>query len=522
MNEQHPKRLYDDKTASWPSALAPEAIDKLITDLPPVTPLAQLPAELQEFVAEQSTMRTVSNEQPKLKLLPNTDGHLYMTRPTQRKQQAPVVRILSTLAAVLVVAMLVGSSVLFLKIHQATGVVNKPTPTPKNQQTTAVVGKTVTPKSQQTAEVNNTPSTPYMFLESNPDNPNLPTQVYAFNPVTKTIVWRTTVNGSLNQIAPSDNPVIAATSTNGKVYLLNRASGAILWGHALSNPAHPNTPASPHDTFIDGDSIYIGSNIGFYALRVRDGSEIWYRPAQDVCLKTANLSAGVIGQCNLEVSEATNGVVYGFADGLYALNASDGKMLWHNAQILWSGNSENRGFVVSNNVIYTLLNESGQYSRLHALNASNGQEIKKGQLPVSSTAPEKTIVIDGVLYLMSVGPNYSRVVLALDSSDQHVLWSYNTQTESANLLGVSNGTAYLWESQAAGPSIVVLDAQRGTPRWQTTIPALIQIGGPISYDYTIFNDKVYIIYGTPGSGLSDLNLCVVSNGNVDVQPIKLS
>jgi len=153
-----------------------------------------------------------------------------------------------------------------------------------------------------------------------------------------------------------DGVLYAPSKSNNKVYAVNASNGETIWSHTVRQ-----CDASP---CIDGEAIYVGecidSTVPFpkaLALNRSNGEELW--------------SCTEPGGCKWVGSPLVNGdyVYYTtYGAGVYALNKTSGKPIWHRADI---------GIIVCsvslhNSVVFvSAYDPPGQY----ALNATNGDSV---------------------------------------------------------------------------------------------------------------------------------------------------
>jgi outer membrane protein assembly factor BamB len=208
---------------------------------------------------------------------------------------------------------------------------------------------------------------------------------------------------------------IYVCSMDSYTYAFNASSGALRWKHQTG---FANTSAPT----IHNGVVYVGSGT-IYALNQQDGTEVWHYPTPDVVTSSPVIVNGVVylgsygervyaldavsGSRNWEYPTggrvyvdpvAGNGIVFFGAgnDGpsLYAVNAQNGKLLWHNAMLV------NSTLTLANGVLYV-----GTNNYLYALNAKDGTTRWRQPLMTSL----KTLVVNDILYVV------------LDSGDMYAL-----------------------------------------------------------------------------------------------------
>jgi outer membrane protein assembly factor BamB len=221
-------------------------------------------------------------------------------------------------------------------------------------------------------------------------------------------------------------------------------------------PCEASAPSSGEsDLLATGGLIYMeapsAGTLYLYALHANTGAVQWRFPAAGV----ASLAVDA-------------GIVYLDVDGIfYALNASDGHILWHHAitypDVAYEGNA----------ALYIYQTQS---STLIALNGSDGTQRWSARIPALITIDTKEGIpeygyehmqsIDGVLYLVS----YQGVISALREDSGTLLWQTSAAAAplpSSNLFGaaplsLSHGLLYVFTDQ-----LYALRASDGKLLWQT-------------------------------------------------------
>jgi len=203
------------------------------------------------------------------------------------------------------------------------------------------------------------------------------------------------------------NGIIYAVSMNGYTFAFQASSGRVLWRRETG---FANTSAP----VVVGDVAYVGSG-DVYALNAQDGSVRWRYPTPDVVTSSPVIVNGVLyagsygdrvyalnattgarlwqydtgGRVYVDPVVADGTVFFGSGDGgssLYAINAQDGKLVWHNSMLVDSP------LAVSNGVLY-----AGSDSSFYALNPRNGAILWQRPL----TTPLNSLIMNGVIYVAS-------------------------------------------------------------------------------------------------------------------------
>lgn len=224
---------------------------------------------------------------------------------------------------------------------------------------------------------------------------------------------------------------IYACSLDGSTYAFQGASGALLWRHATG---FDNTSAPA----VARGVVYVGSG-SIYALNAQDGSERWHYPTPDVVT-----SSPVI----------TNDVLYAgsYGDRVYALNTASG-------MLRWQYNTGGRVYVDPVVAAGTVFFGSGNAGpTLYAVNAQDGKLLWHNPMPVQAV-PSSLAVANGVLYIGS-----RNFLYALNPHNGAILWRRPMATPFTPL--IAGGVIYL---ASGSTGVYALNASDGTLRWHTQL-----------------------------------------------------
>jgi outer membrane protein assembly factor BamB len=315
--------------------------------------------------------------------------------------------------------------------------------------------------------------------------------------------------------ATSASPILNAAAANNRLYLQGNddtvtayqvTNGRVLWSKKLPGPADLQaTDQSLYCYFVTAQHMGV-----LEALSASTGRVIW-SDAEPV---------GNLGPLSLQSSGDTL-YVNGLANTLYAIQASDG-------YLLWTHSADNQAQV---NVQHGVVEISLSDQTVHILNASNGREIIHLQASGANSFPQ----IDGqLLYVLpspgdlSVGqtiqvfhlpdgkllwtfplPNGAGVITEQDSvvylgsldgssltalrgSDGHPFWTYKTHTNGANvnLLIEKDGRVYLLLQD---DTLVSIRASDGQGIWSTQIKAFSSLGIQVSPLEPFFDQGVILL-----------------------------
>jgi outer membrane protein assembly factor BamB len=159
-----------------------------------------------------------------------------------------------------------------------------------------------------------------------------------------------------------------AVSNDGNAFAFDRSTGALVWEQEAVSPI--GSPA------IAAGTVFLGTFEGLAALEASSGEILW----------ESEVGTG----STLGTPAIANGVVYFLgSDALYALRARTGNLLW-SAPV---GDQGLASPSVANGVVYT----GSLIGTVHAFQARTGEELWRYNLGVSiNTAPA---IVDGTLYV---------------------------------------------------------------------------------------------------------------------------
>jgi outer membrane protein assembly factor BamB len=290
-------------------------------------------------------------------------------------------------------------------------------------------------------------------------------QLFALDASTGAIVWRQTLSGQFFQSSPTvvGNVLYIGVGFfspyyTGAVYAINALTGQVLWSNGNVN-AIQTAPT------VGNGMVYVASDFGeIYALDAATGQVQW---SYDTTIGSAGGSAGALA----------NGVLYmGVGEFLFALNASDGALLWRQQTSYFIGSSP----AVQNGVVYINSYDGGVY----AFDAATGAAIWHRAIRILYfTSPS---IAYGNIYLC--GFDGAPGLTALDAQTGETVWFRSVVQCRYSSPTVANGVVYAgWESLGAINShIVAFDANTGAQLWIERTDALIY-SEPI-----VVNGKLYI------------------------------
>lgn len=295
-------------------------------------------------------------------------------RPTQRRKRlSRAGKMLSTVAAVLVVGVIVGCFALLFSLSR---------------------------NDTESGSSFANPSSGTMYVATD----TAKSEAYAMNPVNGAILWKHLLGYKLTGPGIVVHGLLVFASYNGSIYAYHTSNGSLAWQMHVDNSGSAAPSLTPVSSA--SDVVYfstMGGNVG--ALRTSNGSLVWKKHLS-TCTQ----------YCDDYGAQVDDGMYYAFANGLYALNASNGNAIWQNLDLKVS-----TSFAVASGKIFVLPSESIAWPRKNpsnilVLNASDGQQIKS--LPgINFTAG------DGVLYI----ENFDSTWYAMRISDGSILWRSTTK-----------------------------------------------------------------------------------------------
>lgn len=457
------------------------ALDALITNLPPVEPLPNLPARLQELTGVYEEHEQVLKEHPLSGDLPPLPLVGRVT-PSQR-HAGDLVRRLNLAAAVLAVLVILGG---FL-VLRATGHPNSPVSSgPVASHSTSI----------------------YLATDE------VHSVVYDINPRNGSIIWQRNIGQK-----PINQPFMAYGNLyfpayDGNIYALRASNGQPLW-HTRVASGGSDIPAGIMQAY--NNLIFTGTSGGhLYALNAQTGAVVWQihmpacptdgsNPAVQVTQQGQNTTVvhltGKPDPCNVVTLHVSGGAIYGFVDGLYAWSATDGHVLWHNPQYQFAPPP----IVVSHGKIYLSAPSSSSY-RIDVLDASNGHFLHTLVKSPAVSFTSEVVANDTTLYIAG-----ATSLFAYRLSDDSFLWKVE---KAFGDLTVTNDRIYATHASqistdpTGNPTYKVdlyaLNAADGTQLWHLQTPSatyltpLFEINGIL---ITVSDTGIHAIQTSDGKQL---------------------
>lgn len=363
------------------------AMDALITDLPPVKPLAEMPMCLQEltgvYTEAEQLPRTVGERE-----IPVPEQLLAHKQPPQRRFRRLIFR-LNLAAAVLVVAAIIAG---FLLLSN-----------PRHFSSFATQH-----------------STPIYLATDRADS-----VAYALNSDDGSIIWQHDLGHKLTGYPTAADGNLYFPSYDGDIYALRASDGQPLWHTRVSS----NTQAIPDPGLLAYNHLIITGTFGgdLYALSAQTGAVAWHNHIQ-ACTSNGTIDSSILinqkGQtttikstgepdfCDVVPLVQANGVIYGFGGTLYAWNAANGHVLWQNTRYQFNS----RSLAVAQGKIYISSNKNGS---IDVLKASNGAFLHTLAQSTPRFSGLQFAVNESAIYVYS---NFQSSLAAYSLDHNMLLW----------------------------------------------------------------------------------------------------
>ena len=277
------------------------------------------------------------------------------------------------------------------------------------------------------------------------------TAVYALREQDGSLLWQTPLDVQ-NYSLTVANGLLYVCSSNHTLFALRTGDGIVKW-----QATHLDV------TFmaVAGSRLYVATpDSSFLALNALTGTRLWQRHLGGRWLNGLDSSA--------------NAVYVSGQAGLFALDASNGNMLWHITPA-----KDFTAPVFSNGIIYTLATNG----ILYALQANTGQIIWRYTLPAGTTLfgkvpliiVDNTVLIAGLHLIPSSGTptNKTGVYLtALGAEHGNLIWQRWPGGGGLPALSTADGVAYIiaaviGASNSFDNTLYAFQVSSGKLLWQT-------------------------------------------------------
>ncbi|GHO76350.1 hypothetical protein KSD_41210 [Ktedonobacter sp. SOSP1-85] len=399
----------------------------------------------QRFAEQRANLQRLQAGQQTPQVLPITGR----SRSTQQKNTRPLGRVLSVMAAVIVVALLIGSTMFLFQQARQTD-----KPAGQGQHQTAMfarVNQTLYRLDMQTHR-------PLWQFQAPPGQPALAavnghyiagmaidstyyawgydgqqTVLYALDIANGKLRWQHDTYG-MGAIAASGNTVALSfiKGTNLEVAALDIIHGTLRWEHILSPVARTKTLPSTISLFGASDTAVYGAvntpenHSGLrFALSVQDGQFIWQqKEVYDASISYAALDQGFLSDDILCVTQHLNwqnpGHIPESKSVLLGYDAHSGKQLWKSSSIDWATTA-----TLANRVLYleTPPDSAGaHYGSIYAFSPRDGSLRWQYQEPIQN--PHPLITEEGVYLIQDGGKQAGSTLVVLDPATGKQRWTY--------------------------------------------------------------------------------------------------
>lgn len=294
---------------------------------------------------------------------------------------------------------------------------------------------------------------------------------------------------------------VAFVLTGARLDAYNAATGKRLWRFTPTQPA-----SSLPSMAVSGDVVYL-SDGDLYALKARDGHQLWHAP--------------IGGGDFVSPLSVAGGVAYVESSGVvYAVNARDGFLRWR--QQVGAGLN---ALLVTGDTLYVGLGVGGGIT---ALRASDGSTL--WQTDVGGGGADSIYALQltaGTLYA-STTDNH---LLVLNPADGQIRWSYQNSTiQVLSQPTVVGATIYL-VAQSTTPTtsstgsigvrtletMVALRPKDGTTLWQKQLPIGLPASAVISALDPVGSSDGSTVYVVAGPTAGDVVALAATDGTIHWQ-----
>ncbi len=256
--------------------------------------------------------------------------------------------------------------------------------------------------------------------------------LYALDAATGTKKWAYWTGGSQVNDSPAvvGGVVYFGSSEDHTLYALDAATGKMKWAYQTRGAISNSSPA------VVGGVVYFGSWDGnVYALDAASGAKKWAYP---------------IGHYVESSPAVAGGVVYVGSDNgnVYALDAASGTKKW-----IYRTGGVYSSPAVAGGMVYVGSDDGNVY----ALDAASG--TKKWAYQTGIRVEASPAVAGGVVYVGSVDDG---TVYALDAATGAKKWTYRTNGQMFSSPTVANGVVYVGSENG---NVYALDAATGVKKW---------------------------------------------------------
>lgn len=297
-------------------------------------------------------------------------------------------------------------------------------------------------------------NTMYFTAQTGPQSTK---SVYALQPDkgVGAVKWHVPVETDTDLETANTN-MVYVYSDNQMLIALSASNGKAVWQYQTSFEEINSVIAS-------GELIYIcGADASLSALRATTGELLWRRHVGD-----AGISGAVVSQ----------GVIYASEQGgVFALNAEDGTLIWHDALTGDANSDDVTTPLVANGTVYVVADNNPQQT-LYSLQARNGQKLWQKSLPYVRLGFHPFAVAGQTLYFAAatLPPGNTAAdkgvsIWALRASSGKTLWQSWLSGSARPSIVITNGVvSTVVMNGLSTATLVGLQASTGKTLWQTPI-----------------------------------------------------
>ncbi|MBD3310071.1 PQQ-binding-like beta-propeller repeat protein, partial [Candidatus Woesearchaeota archaeon] len=278
----------------------------------------------------------------------------------------------------------------------------------------------------------------------------------ALNTTTGKPVWTYNTTNDIDSSPAISDGIVYFGADDHYFNALNSSDGTVIWQYRTGGPVDEASPA------VVGGVVYIGSD-GMYALNAKTGGLIW-----NYTYDNADIRSGVAyADQRIYFSDV-------ITDSAYCVNATNGTKIWN----LSIGTDISSTPAVSGGQVYI----GGYNWLLYSLDAYDGSVTwtynASGQIKTSPVLADDPIIGSEVVYFGGGSFN----ITAVKTSDGSHVWSYETGNVITSTPIYADGKIFL----ASGDGYFrILNASDGTHIWNYSI-------GPSASSPAMIKDKLFL------------------------------
>ncbi len=410
-----------------------------------------------------STLRWNDELNPSLEQMrQQKHGRIIHMRTTQAPVQKtrPMTRVFATLAAVLVVAALVGS--MFALSHMA-----------RSGRSTATGSVNTTTRAASLPQGIYTSSSTTVFRLNGQKQPQ--------------VIWQQALPGATKIISAGDVVYVlqgGVQNTKYAVVELNASTGKVLWTHAFAAQQQGSSEDEPTDMVLTQNHLYVGwtaldpaqqTHGKIYVLNAVNGMQLSVY---------TNISLQAIGASDgIQTIDANDSVLAVGDRGLQVYNATTGKPLWHASMPNGGVNATVNRLQIVNHLVYVIFSngdeQGGGRSYIAAYQATTGQQVwQSPSFPAVAlyhfTVDQNTVYF-GTLNINGPNKPFTGNVYAYDIQSNKQLWNTPVDGGAQEAFVVSNGTVYTTVDPSAPTHshLIALNAATGAIKWHQTLDTVV-------------------------------------------------